>query len=251
MYLLRLLLLLCILSTSQAIAGDGIKSQQQAADEGKFFYLFVHKDLNHDSVRLEKVFNQAVHQLGARVVSAKINVNDPAESQIVQKFDLKRAPMPLALVVAPNGAIMGGFPGSFTEEQLIGSLSSVGVSECLKALQDRKLVFLCLQNDQTSDNHTALKGIMDFKADSRFGNASEVVIINPQDPTEQSFLKQLGVKVDGSQAITVMIVPPADIVGQYQGATLKESFVSDLKKATSGSCCPGGCCPNGCCPQKH
>ena len=29
-----------------------------------------------------------------------------------------RAPMPLVLAIAPNGAIMGGFPTKFTEEAL-------------------------------------------------------------------------------------------------------------------------------------
>jgi putative ABC transport system ATP-binding protein len=51
-----------------------------------------------------------------------INVGDPEESDIVNKFGVLAAPMPLALVVAPNGAVTGGFPAA-VDEKLGGMLS--------------------------------------------------------------------------------------------------------------------------------
>lgn len=253
MQLFRTILVVGILSicASSVFAENGMETLQRAVNEGKYLYLFIYNDDSSNSVRLQSLFNQTLQKLGDRVRSASIKLTDPSERDIIEKFDLKRAPMPLALIIASNGAVMGGFPSSFTEEQLMGSLASLGAANCLKALQDRKLVFLCLQNGHTTDNEAVLKGIGDFKRDARFTNASEVLMMDPSDKEEQQFLRQLGVNIHPSKATTVMIVPPGDVVGQYQGAVAKERLVSDLTKATSNSCCPGGCCPGGCCSPKR
>ena len=38
-----------------------------------------------------------------------MNVGDPAEKALVEKFGVSRSPLPLTLAVAPNGAITGVF----------------------------------------------------------------------------------------------------------------------------------------------
>ena len=52
--------------------------------------------------------------------------------------------MPLVLAVAPNGAITGGFPLKLTEQDVAGAFVSPGTAGCLKAMQARKLVLLCV-----------------------------------------------------------------------------------------------------------
>ena len=155
-----------------------------------------------------------MQKLGEQVKSVKVKSNDPSETSIIERFNLKCTPMPFVLVLAPNGAVTGGF-SSFTEEQLMDSITSKGAAASLKALQDRKLVLLVLQNSQTANNEEALKGIRDFKADPRFTNASEIVTIDPTDVQEHKFLKQLGLDIHSSQAVTVLISPPAEIIGAY------------------------------------
>ncbi len=155
--------------------------------------------------------------------------------------------MPLVLVVAPNGAITGGFPGTFTSEQLRNALISPGMTSALEGLQNRKLVFLCIQNAQTNDNARALRGIEDMRQDPRFQNAVKMIFIDPSDTREVSLLDQFEVNKNTAQANTVFLAPPGNKIGKYVGETNKEQFVSDLQKASCG-CCPGGCCPGGCCP---
>jgi hypothetical protein len=236
---------------SSAFAESGMDALKRAESEGKTLYLYFYKESTGSAQQLQAVFDRTVQKLGDRVLAKRIQLTDPSEAKIVEKYGLKRAPMPLALVIASNGAVMGGFPSTFTEEQLIASWQPMGVARCLKALQDKKLVLLCLQNEQTTDNAAALQGVREFTADARFGSASEVVVMDPQGIEEQPFLEKLGVNIHPSKASTVMIVPPGDVVAQYQGMVTKERLVADLTKATSGGCCPGGCCPGGCCSQKR
>lgn len=237
------MLSLCSLSL---FADDSSRFIQNAVSENKHLFIFFYKDQNEKTLLLQNVFDQATQKMGEQVKSIKVKANDPSEKSIIERFNLKRTPMPFVLVLAPNGAITGGFP-SFTEEQLVDSISSPGAASCLKALQDRKLVLLCLQNNQTANNEAALKGVNDFKADPRFANATEIVLIDPSNTKERKFLNQLALDTSSSQAITVLISPPAEVIGTYQGPTTKAQFASDLQKATSGCCGPGGCCPGGKC----
>ena len=207
------------------------------------------RNQNEKTLRLQNIFEQAMQKMGEQIKSIKVKANDPSETTIIEKFNLKCSPMPFVVVLAPNGAITGGFP-FFTEEQLIDSISSPGAASCLKALQDRKLVFLCLQNSQTANNEGALKGVNEFKADPRFANATEIVMIDPSNKKEHKFLNRLALDAHSPQAITMLISPPAEVIGTYQGLTIKTQLVSDLQKATSGCCGPGGCCPGGKCGPK-
>lgn len=217
-----------------------------ASSENKHLFIFFYKEQNDKTISLQNIFDQTMLKLGDQVKSIKVKVNDPSEKPLVDRFKMKRSPMPFVIVLAPNGAITGGFP-SFTEEQLSESLTSPGAANCLKALQERKLVLLCMQNSQTAQNDAARKGANDFKADPQYAKATEIVTIDPSDQNEVKFLNQLNIDVHSTQAVTVLLSPPAEVIGVYQGALTKTQLVSDLQKATSGCCCPGGCCPGGKC----
>lgn len=250
MHLLRLFFFVGMLflevSTFAAL-DSGTSAIQNAASKNKSLLIFFYKERNEKTAKFEKIFDQAINRLGIEVESIKINANDTVEKPIIEKFKLKRTPMPFVLILTPNGAVIGGF-SSFTEEQLVNSITSKGAAQCLKALQDRKLVLLCLQNNRTSHNEGALSGVKEFKEDSRFGNATEIVVIDPSDVQEQKFLKQLGLDLTSSQALTVLISPPAEIISTYKGFVTKNKLIADLQNATSGCCGAGGCCPGGCCP---
>lgn len=251
MFFLRLVLFLGLLCSSFsglfASGENGTKAIQNASKENQHLFIFFYKDMNEKTIQLQKIFDQTMQKLSGQSRSVKVKATDPAEKPIIDRFNLKRSPMPFVLVLAPNGAITGGFT-SFTEEQLMDSFTSVGAARCLKALQERKLVLLCLQNDQTVNNDAALQGVRDFKADQRFSNAAEIIMINPADKNEHRFLNQLSLGTHSNQALTVLISPPAEVIGTYQGPTTKDKMITDLQKASSGCCGPGGCCPGGCCP---
>lgn len=250
MLFLRSILCLGLLcTTGPMLFASGTQAIESAAQEGKYLFVFFYKESNEKTAQLQSIFDQAMQKLGAHVQFVKVNVKDPAERTIVDRFNMKRSPMPFVVAIAPNGAITGGFT-SFTEDQLLSSMASQGAAKCLKALQDKKLVLLCLQNNQTTDNEAALKGAKEFKTDPRYATATEIVMIDPKDQQEQGFLNQLSIDLNSSQATTVLISPPAEIVGTYRGAITKDKIASDLQCAASGCCGPGGCCPGGkCCPR--
>lgn len=229
--------------------GSGWAAMERAAEEDKYLFVFFYKVEDEQTKSLRTVFDTALQKVADRADAIAINATDPAEKAIVAKFKVSRAPMPLVLALAPTGAVTGGFPGNFDEAQLLNTFVSPGAAKCLAALQAGKLVFLCLQNEGTTLNGEAMKGVQDFKGDEKYAKATDVIILDPGDPAEASFLKNLKVDLLGDEATTIFMAPPGSVLVQQKGPTGKDGFVKVLDAAMAKTGCGPGSAP-GCCPPK-
>jgi len=230
--------------------GKGMAAIKQAADAGKYLFIFFFaKSDDEQSLAMRKVFDKTMEKAADRAQSVAVNITDPAEKEIVDKYDLSRAPMPLAFALAPNGAITGGFPTKFDEQQLMAGFATPGTQKVMKSLQDGKLVFVCVQSAKTKSNDVAMQGVRAFKTDTRFASATEIVMLDPTDTKEASFLTDLKVSPSTAEATTVFVAPPGTALGKFEGATSKDALVEVLSKASTG-CGPGGCGPGGCGPKR-
>jgi hypothetical protein len=233
---------------STAAAGRGMAAISEAGDAGKYLFLFCWKVDDEQTRAMRKIFDGAMVKAADRAQSVVVNINDAAEESVVAKYGLNRAPMPLVLALAPNGAITGGFPTRLDEQQLLDAFATPGTEKVMKSLQDGKLVFVCVQNDKTKSNNAAMQGVLAFQADVRFASATEIVTLDPADKKEARFLTDLKVPPDTAEATTVFVVPPGKAIGKFEGVTNKDALVELLGKANT-SCGPGGCGPGGCGPR--
>ena len=216
-------------SVSQAQA-----AMDRAAAAQKYIFLFFWKDKTPQTDRAWSVLQPAVANMANSAEVVSIQIADPAEKRIIDKYGVTRAPMPLVLAVAPCGAITKAFPKPFDENQLRAAFVSPGAQRCLKALQDRKLVLLCVLNHAAQqDQMIAPQGVRDFKADQRFGRFTEVILVNADDAGETKFLKEFQVSTNASQPMTVFLAPPGVVVGTFGGAATKETLVAKLAAAQS------------------
>jgi len=228
-------------------AGKGMAAVDAAADGGKYLFIFFWRANDDQSRAMYGVFQSATGRWTESADSIAIQITDPREKAVVEKFGVSRAPMPLVVALAPNGAVTKGFPVEFTAQQLREAFVSPCTADCLKALQDRKLVLLCVQNEQTQFSQAALEGARSFKADARFAKATEIVTMNPGDGTEATFLETLQVDPRTPTAVTVLLAPPGRPVARFVGAVTKDQIVA---KVLAGPCAGGKCGPGGCCPKK-
>jgi hypothetical protein len=233
--------------------GPGMLAMEKASRDKKYLFVFFWKNDDDQTAAMRKVFEAATAKVADRAQTVMVKVTDPADAGIVQEFGVDRAPMPLALAISPSGAVTGGFPTEFKEEDLVNAFASPGLENCMAALQKGKLVFLCVQNASTNFNDEALKGVNEFKADAKYGIATEIVMLDPSDSSEASFLGDLQIDPKTSVAVTTFLVPPGSPIAQYEGATTKDELLAALQKAASscgpGGCGPGGCGPGGCGPR--
>jgi hypothetical protein len=226
--------------------GGGMAAIARASAAGKYLFIFFWKEDDENTVAMRKVIDAAMVKAEAKGRSVAVKVSDAGEKEIVTRYGVARAPMPLVLAVAPNGAVTGGFPGQFDEKALLDAFVSPGMEKCLKALQERKLVLLCVQNGFTKSNDAATKGAEDFKADARFAQFTEIVRVDPADAAESKFMAQLRIEPKTAEAVTALLAPPGAVVGTFKGAVAKDTLLAALMAATSGGCGSGGCGPSGC-----
>lgn len=264
---LTALVLICSLgavATAQDRAGTGTPAGQSAVAQtseaqaaidkavaaNKYVFLFFWKEKGSQADKMLGILQPAVAKMADTAEVVSIQVTDPAEKKIVDKYGVSRAPMPMVLAVAPCGAITKAFIKPFDEKELRTAFVSDGTQRCLKALQDGKLVFVCVV-DQASTKEPAPvpKGVEDFKADEKYGGSVEVVVISVRDTAEATFLKELEVGAKAAP-VTVFLAPPGALIGTFDNTTTKETFAAKLAAAQS-SCCPGGKCgPGGCGSKK-
>ena len=230
-------------------SGKGMDAIKQAAAAGKYLFIFFSKAEDEQTLNMRKVFDKAMEKVADRAQWTTVNITNSSEKSIVAKFGVDRAPMPMVLAMAPNGAITGGFPTKFEEKELLDAFATPGTEKVVKQLQDGKLVFVCVQNDKTKSNDAAMQGVREFKSDVRFASATEIVTLDPSDEKEAKFLTDLQVPSETKEAVTVLVVPPGQAIGKFEGATSKDALIELLSKANTG-CGPGGCGPGGCGPKQ-
>lgn len=243
-------------ATAQEQAGAAGASQGQAvidraAAAQKYVFLFFWKEKNPQTDKAWNILQPAMANMADTAEVASIQATDPAEKQIVDKYSVSRSPMPLVLAVAPCGAITKAFTGAFDENKLRTAFVSRCTAECMKALQDRKLVLLCVEPPSSQVMEVSLqKGVEDFTGDKQYAQNSKVVAVNAGDPAEAAFLKDLRVDPQTAARVTVLMAPPATVVGTFAGEVTKDQLVAKLKAAQSDPCAGGKCGPGGCGPKK-
>ncbi|MFZ2961304.1 MAG: hypothetical protein WA705_30885 [Candidatus Ozemobacteraceae bacterium] len=226
--------------------GKGMTALEEAAKNGKYLFVFFQDGAASNSSELTK-FEELISREAASSSRVVIDRKDSAEQAIVNKFQVQRAPMPLVLVVAPNGAITSGFPAQkLSETSIRDAFVSQGMQKSLGLLQQEKLVILALQNASTTSNEAAMKGAMDFCADPLLGTNAVLVTLDTSDPAEAMFLEKMRLSSTATEAQTILLAPPAVIVGQFSGAVTKDAIAAALLKASSGGGCGSGGCSSGC-----
>lgn len=207
----------------------------------RYALVFFYSEMN-DTVKAQQAgFETIAAELKDKADPYIVNITDPKQADVVNRYKLTRAPMPFVLVLAPNGAVTGGFPQNFTKDSIQRALVGPLTAQCLKALQSQKYVLACFQGADAAANDSAMKGVTDFKNDMMYNLITEVVIFNATDPTEQGLMQSLGIQGKPAEPVTVFLAPPGALIGKYTGKTDKDTLVTALKSRTTG----GGCCPSG------
>lgn len=221
---------------------SGMKSFESSWKADRYVLAFFYSEMN-DIVKEKRTdFETIAAGLKDKADAHFVDIKDPKQLDVVNRYKVDRAPMPLVLVAAPNGAITGGFPQNFTEDKIKKSIVGPLTAQCLKAIQDQKFVFVCIQGDDAEANNSAMRGVLDFKNELLYSLITEVVVFKGTGPSEQLMLNNLGVEEKPADPVTAFLVPPGALIGKFTGATDKDTLIAALKSRQQGG---GGCCPAG------
>lgn len=206
---------------------------QQAQQAGKFTFVVFYRDNSPQTQKMLQAVQQTVANRGQQTTMATASVSAPEGQSMAEQFNVSRAPMPITVAVAPNGAVTGLFPRQVAKANLDAAVVPPVMMECMKQLQDQKLVFVCLTQ---SEKAAVPAGVRALQLDSQFKDRMALVALNVQDTAEARLMQQLKVDVNQVQGpYAALIAPPGVLVGHFNGTSSADQIAAAIHKA--GKCC--------------
>jgi hypothetical protein len=199
----------------------------------KFKFILFWKEDNAATRGMADGLQKAIAQRADRAEWTSVNVKDAAQRAIVERYRVERAPMPIVLCIAPNGAITGGITRQISDAAVDGALVTPGMAEAAKAIQEKRIVVIQVKRDAATPLPA---GAATFMAEPDFAARTTAIGIVLDDPAESRFLAEMKIKpeeVVDSQL--VILAPPGALVGKFPAGVTRDQIVGALHAA--GKCC--------------
>ncbi len=226
-------------------SGQAQQALDQSAEDQKYTFLLFYKADDQATRAMAQALRTSIAQRSDQATVCYVAVTDPAEQAIVKRFGVARAPLPFTLAVAPNGAVTGLISKKITDSQIAAAFVTAGMADCMKAMQDRKMVLVCVHTSARSQTPAA---VLDFQSDPEFKDRLSVISIQSNDTSEAPFLKQMEIVPASLKGSTVVfLAPPAVLVGKFAASATKAEMAAALHEA--GKCCDDPNCKHGHSPQ--
>jgi hypothetical protein len=205
----------------------------QSASRGQFTILVFYKADDAATQAMAGAVEKAIAPKAGEATLAFVQMTNPAEKKLVDQFAVSRAPMPLCLAIAPNGAVTGVFRKPPSVADLSKAFVTPTMTRCMKAMQDGKVVLVCVQGARRTPTPAA---VAELQADPQFKDRTATVTLAIQDPAEADFLTQLEIDAtDTSGVATVILAPPGVLVGKFPANASMSELATALHEA--GKCC--------------
>jgi len=229
----------CLAQTSARATSNSTstsKGQQvldQAGQDGKFTFILFYKTDDAATQAMAAVLKTELAERSEKAVMVYVQIGSPAEKTIVDRFGVARAPMPMTMALAPNGALTGVYPQKITPRNLSEAIVTPAMTRCMKSLQEGKVVLVCVQS---STKAFAPPVVKEFQADPHFKDRLATVSLKADDPAEARFMGDMKLDPASVTSTTVaMLAPPGMLIGKFGPKATKDEMAAALAKA--GKCC--------------
>lgn len=218
--------------------GSANKAISQAQENGKFLVMLFYERKDNSFQEMQKTVQAFSKTSVKAIIIYEVLTTDSKESDVIHKYGINRAPLPVVLVFAPNGAITGGFPQKVTNQQLSNCMVPKLIMNILISVQSGKVALVLLQNKNTKFNTEVTNVANEFSKDARVLGYVDIIKHDPSDGDIKEFLTQCKIECTTKEAATVLIVPPNKIGGVFSGKITKDTLIAGLASCSGSGCCP-------------
>ncbi len=231
------LALLAAPADGAAAAMDDITAANRA---GKTVFLVVTDAAGKNLAAARDVAAKASKQTANSAV-VELNRADPAQAAAVKTYRVAGAPVPLVMVIAPNGVAAGAsLVKKGALERLMRLVPTPGKAEYLKVLSQRQTAIVIFSHAKMAQQSDA------FAAASKVVTATKgkvsTVVVDVTSPDEQKFLKEWSIDPKAATPTVVVMNAKGLTLGRHEGAPTSEQLLATTQKKP---CCgnPGckGC----------
>lgn len=212
---------------------DASATLQQAQQAGQFTFIVFYKDNSPQTQKMLQTVQQSLSDQSERATLTTASMATTQGQTLAEQFQVSRAPMPMTVAVAPNGAITGLFPRQVAKANIDAAIVPPVMMQCMKELQDQKLVFVCLTK---SEQAAVPAGVRALQLDPMFKDRMTLIGLNVEDATEARLMQQLKVDAGVVQGpYAALIAPPGVLVGHFTATSTADQIAAAIHKA--GKCC--------------
>jgi hypothetical protein len=241
-WLVPLLALSVVANSSSTIGAEGSPAEQQLAAASaaqQYAYLVFYRQNDAATQAMQATVAAQVGQSEGKTVLVPVQIGDAAEAKLVARYDATRTPLPCVMGIAPNGAVSGVYPLKVEAAQLERAVLTPKYSEMVKALQEQKIVVVCMQ---PANGGLTPPSIQQFAKLPAFQGRTHSITVQADDASEQRFFERMKVSPDLSATSLVIFAPPGVFVGKFDARATGAQIAE--KVHASGRCTCHEC-------QKH
>ncbi len=206
----------------------------EAARKGRYTFFFFHRKESKNSKKMAAVIKRAKRSLKRRADFFAVDLADSGRSGAVERFKVRGEPVTVA--VAPGGVVTAYIQGPVSLEELERALVSPGMAKVLGAVQAQRVVFLCVQGEESEGAAESLAAARQLE--ESLEGIAEVVVVDPSDKEEGDLLRRCSVPTDGNLARVAVIGPKGVVAHRLAGKVTEDDLLAAFQKMLSGG---GGC----------
>ncbi|MFA6873858.1 MAG: hypothetical protein WCQ86_07770 [Bacteroidaceae bacterium] len=227
-------------NTSQ---GKGVAEQIKSVNKaGKAIFLVVYDKKGADKDKAIAIAKKALLAKSNSVKILELNTTEASNKELVTKFRLTGAPLPLIIVIDKNGTPTGGLLLSqATPDALSKLIPSPKFSEVLKALNDEKSVFVVAYKETMIEKTKAIASCKE--ATKAMNNGATIVLLNIENKAEKLLIDNLRINTIAKEPIIYVINKSGQITGTFTPKVNSAQLSAAANKVISGcgSGCASGC----------
>ncbi|MBI4648610.1 MAG: hypothetical protein HY738_19000 [Bacteroidia bacterium] len=181
------LVFICTMFVISNIFAQGAKAEfEKAQKAGKSIYLIVTDKLATGTDGLLKIVEDA-QKTAKKTAVIKLDRDDKANADLISKYRLAGAPLPMVLVLASNGVASGGLTSKdATVEKLLSFLPTKTQAEVLLGFENDKPAFIVCGKKNAKDKTTIEAECK--QAITSLGNKATQVFVDVDSKEEINFL---------------------------------------------------------------
>ncbi len=239
----RLVISLLLAGAVLLVGTDVLASTQSeltaASSQGKAVFLVVTQGNAPGTDRAMQIAQQA--QGLAPATAVVVLDRGAAENQeLVTRYRLLGAPVPLILVVAPNGVVAGGaLLKDATPQALVKAIPTPKKAEFLLNLSQKMAVIVVISKKTMVEPRSAIFQAC-TEATRRLERKVTTVVVDMDDKAEKAWLKELNVGPREAAPVTAVFNAKGQKTQVFRAVMSAEDLVKAVTKKVA--CCPGGSC---------
>ena len=234
-----LLLFLSFLPGTLPLSAQTSQELSKAQKSGKTVFLVAYTTKGVELDKAVAIAKSANQKAPSATTVVTMNASDAGNKDLVTKFRISGAPLPLILVLDKNGTAAGGvILKEATAEKLVDMIPSQKTSELLKGLADGKSVYIVVYKESMASKKEIMNNCA--TACTKMKNTSITIQVNADDKKETKLLRTLKYDNTATQPVTYVVNSSGQLTDTYNGMTNVNSLIGSAQKVIKSSCCPGG-----------